>query len=363
MTWLDALFGSDPGYMPHGMCYLWSPGMIALQVGSDALIGLAYLSIPLTLLYVVRKRTDIPFNWMIGLFGVFIVACGLTHVMEIWNVWHSDYQLAGGIKLVTALASVPTAILLIRIVPRVLEIPTRRELEAANRRLEDANRELEQFAYAVSHDLRAPLRHIEGYGKALESGLAGRLDEKQSHYLKSMREGSRHMSELIDALLELSRVSREHITHKEVDLSALVQELLKEHQDANPGRGLHYKVQPGMHAVGDPHLIRVVLQNLLNNALKFTAKRDDALIECGMGDKDGAQVFYISDNGVGFDMQYAHRLFSVFQRLHSAQDYEGTGIGLATVQRIVRRHGGRIWAEAVQGAGATFYFTLPGQEA
>lgn len=358
MNSLRMFFGFGNQYMPHGMCYLWTPGLVWLHVISDSLIALAYTSIPITLLYVVRKRTDLPFNWMFTLFGVFIVACGATHFMAAWNVWHADYWLSGGVKLVTALASVPTAVILIALVPRILKIPTRKELEDAHHRLEDAFKELEQFTYAVSHDLRAPLRAIDGHGRILENRIADKLDEGDAHNLRRMREASKRMGELIDALLELSRLSRGQLHKAVIDLSKLAEDVTAELRAADPGRDVEVRIAPSMCAIGDHALMRVVLENLLGNAWKFTAKRAGAIIECGIQNSDDRSVFYIKDNGAGFDMQYAGKLFNVFQRLHSPDEYEGHGVGLASVQRIIHRHGGSIWGEGELERGSTFYFTL-----
>ena len=359
MTMLDTIHSATSGFMPHGMCYLWTPSLVWLHVLSDSFIALAYLVIPVTLLVVVRRRNDLPFDWMILLFGIFIVACGLTHVMAVWNVWNSDYWISGFIKAITAIASVPTAIVLIYQLPRILEIPNREELETANRRLAEANHELEQFAYAVSHDLRAPLRSVEGYGSALTSHLEGQLDDKGRHYLDRMRAGSRRMADLIDDMLELSRLSREHVTFRELDLGALASEVATTFKEMHPARNIEFEIQRDMKAVCDPGLMRIVLENLVGNAIKFSADRDPARIEIWEEkSEDGRTIFHVRDNGAGFDMRYANKLFTVFQRLHSMEQFEGNGLGLATVERIIHRHGGSIWANSVEGEGATFSFTL-----
>lgn len=352
---LEQLFDND--FMPHGQCYLWKPGLVWLHVISDALIGIAYIVIPITLLYVVRQRDDLPFSWMFVLFGVFIVACGATHVVEIWNVWNSNYWFSGGVKLVTAAASIPTAILLIYLVPRIRSIPSRHELADANHRLEDAVAELEQFTYAVSHDLRAPLRSMEGFGGALQRRYTDQLDERGRHYLERIQAGSRRMGELIDDLLMLSRLQQEEMTQVPVDISKITAELVEELRERHPGREVEVRIEPGMEVRGDPKLLRIVMQNLVSNAWKFTRDCSGARIEVGTRRSDAGQVVYVSDNGAGFDMQYADKLFSPFQRLHREDEFEGTGVGLATVQRIVRKHGGNIWAEGREGEGATFYFS------
>lgn len=348
-------------FMPHGMCYLWTPGLLWMHAVSDGLIALAYLIIPMILLYIVWTRTNLLFDWMLVLFGIFIVACGVTHLMAIWNIWNADYWLSGSVKVVTAVASVGTALLLLKLVPRIRSIPTHAELEEANRQLADAYRELEQFSYAVSHDLRAPLRAVEGYGQALEERLGNDIDSESLHYLGRMRGASSRMGELIDDLLELSRLSREHLTHQRVDLSKLATEVADDMREANPERDLRFDIQPGMAVTGDPSLLRAMLMNLLGNAVKFTAHREQAIIRV-QGEASGDEmVFSVSDNGAGFDERYSDKLFSVFQRLHSADEFAGNGVGLATVQRIIHRHGGRIWAKGIEGQGATFYFSMAGE--
>lgn len=226
------------------------------------------------------------------------------------------------------------------------------------RRLEAANRELESFSYSVSHDLRAPLRSIEGFSKALQEDYEAKLGAEGKDFLRRVRSATQRMAGLIDDLLTLSRMSRAEMRSDSVDLSALSDEIAEELRRHEPQRTVSVVVQPGMQARGDPSLVRVVLQNLLHNAWKFSGRRRDARIEVGTIERNGRQVFFVRDNGVGFDMAYADRLFGAFQRLHGEADFPGTGIGLATVQRIVRRHGGEVWAEAAPEQGATLFFTL-----
>jgi signal transduction histidine kinase len=224
--------------------------------------------------------------------------------------------------------------------------------------LEAANRELEAFSYSVSHDLRAPLRSIDGFSRALEEDYAGRLDADAGDYLERIRAGANRMAELIDALLSLSRLTRAEMRFEPVDVSAMAEEVAAELREREPERNLDLTVAPGMRAIADPSLLRVLLTNLLSNAWKFTAGCDPALIEVGMVRAEGERVYYVRDNGVGFDMAYSNKLFTAFQRLHAQGEYPGIGIGLTIAARVVHRHGGRIWTEAEPGKGATFYFTL-----
>lgn len=224
--------------------------------------------------------------------------------------------------------------------------------------LEAANKELEAFSYSVSHDLRAPLRSIDGFSEILEKMYAERLDDTGRDYLGRVRRASKRMSELIDDLLLLARVTRAELHKEPVDLSRMVQIMARELQEAAPQRQVEWVIQDGVVAQADGRLIKVVLENLLGNAWKFTAHQTAPRVEFGMIEREDEKIIFMRDNGAGFDMQYAGKLFGAFQRLHKAEEFEGTGIGLATVQRIIRRHGGRVWAEGQAGAGATFYFAI-----
>jgi PAS domain S-box-containing protein len=238
------------------------------------------------------------------------------------------------------------------------------ELEARVRsrtsQLEAINRELEAFSYSVSHDLRAPLRSIRGFSEVLLERYADKLDARGREFLARATQSSQHMDELIEGLLKLSRVGRSELSRVPVDLSALALSIMDELHKSEPKRKVQWSIARNLHANGDESLLRLVLENLLRNAWKFTAKKSKPQIEFGFTD-DPQPAFFVRDNGAGFDMNYADKLFGVFQRLHPATDFPGTGIGLATVQRIVNRHGGRVWASGVINQGATFFFSLPGE--
>ena len=220
------------------------------------------------------------------------------------------------------------------------------------------NRELEAFSYSVSHDLRAPLRAMDGFSQVLLDDYADQLDATARDYIARIRAGSQRMSTLIDDLIQLSRVTRSELKRDALDLSALFREVVAEVQDGEPARQVEVVVAEGVRARGDARLLRVGLSNVVGNAFKFTRNQPHPRVEFGVERRDGGRVYYVRDNGAGFDMAYAEKLFQPFQRLHSSAEFEGTGIGLATWQRIVQRHGGRVWAESSPGEGATFLFTL-----
>jgi len=539
---IQRLYSSEE-FMPHGHCYLWTPGIVWLHVISDALIALAYYSIPITLAWFVRRRRDIDFRWIFVCFAVFILACGTTHLMEIWNVWHGNYWLSGSVKALTAAASIPTAILLTRLMPQAVALPSPKaltrsntalkeevemrqkaqaslsklnaelerrvaertaELQSSNERLreseaqfrtmvdaisqlawmaqpdgfiywynqrwfdytgttpeqmegwgwqrvhdpavlpevvelwktsvasgepfemdfplraadgsfrwfltrafplkdaagrvlrwcgtntdigrmrdaeteiqrlnsdlerrviertaqlEAANKELEAFSYSVSHDLRSPLRAVDGFSQAVLEDYGPQLPEAGQGYLRTIRQGAQKMGMLIDDLLTFSRLSRAPLHRQTVNTNQLVRGVLDDLSAQRTGRQIDVRFAELPTCCGDPALLKQVWINLLSNAFKYTGKREAAVVEIGCTVTEEGDVFFVKDNGTGFDMRYAGKLFGVFQRLHRADEYDGTGVGLALVQRIIHRHGGRVWAEAEVDRGAIFFFTLEG---
>jgi light-regulated signal transduction histidine kinase (bacteriophytochrome) len=361
------------------MCYEWDPHVIWLHVAADAVIALAYYSIPLTLLYFVRKRKDLAFDWMLVCFAIFIVACGTTHLMEILNIWHPTYWLSGIIKVITALASIITAVLLIRLIPQALKIPSpaalqneidertkalervaslNQELVAQTSNLAASNRELETFSYSVSHDLRAPLRHISGYIQLLVEETPA-LPDESARYAAKIARSATHMGMLIDNLLAFSQTGKAVLQRQQVDTAALVAQVRDELAPDMQGREIDWKIEALPSVFADKSLLKQAWLNLISNAIKYTRERQPAVIVIGGRELPGECEFYVRDNGAGFDMKHVDKLFGVFQRLHSQDNFDGTGIGLANVHRIITRHGGRIWAEGQVGVGATFYFTLP----
>jgi light-regulated signal transduction histidine kinase (bacteriophytochrome) len=233
-----------------------------------------------------------------------------------------------------------------------------RRVAQRTEQLEATNRELESFAYAVSHDLRAPLRSMSGFSQLLQESPTSALDEKSRHYLQRINDASKRMSTLIEDLLNLSRISRTELTPRNIDFTQLITDVATIVRERHPGRVIEVQIEPGMTIEGDQRLLKIAMENLLDNAFKYTAHTAVAQVSVGTQTDERGCTFYVRDNGVGFDMAYSSKLFGPFQRLHSDAQYPGTGIGLVTVQRILARHGGRIWVEAALDQGATFYFTV-----
>ncbi|MBI2469749.1 MAG: hypothetical protein HYV59_00695 [Planctomycetes bacterium] len=232
------------------------------------------------------------------------------------------------------------------------------DLKQAKAATEAVNKELEAFSYSVSHDLRAPLRAIDGFSQALLEDYAGQFEEQGRDYLQRVRAATQRMAQLIDDMLKLSRITRAEVGREDVDLSALAQEIVSDLNRAQPDRKVEFVIASGLRAHGDSRLLRIALENLLSNAFKFTGTRPKARIEFGLMEKDGKPVYFVRDDGVGFNMAYADKLFGAFQRLHDTREFPGTGIGLAIVQRVIYKHGGKVWAEGEVEKGSAFFFTV-----
>jgi signal transduction histidine kinase len=360
MVVLDWLIDAQ-GLTPHGFCLTWDPGLLWLDALSDGVTMLAYFSIPLAMLWFMRRRQDMPNRWLALLFVAFIVACGATHGLALLTLWVPAYRVEGIAKLITACLSIVTAIALWPLVPRLLKVPSTADMAAKHRELARANGELEAFSYSVSHDLRAPLRAINGYTRILSEDFGADLPAEGRSHLQVVIANTQRMGGLIDALLSFARLGRLPIAGAPIDMAKQVRSVVDDLRPLCDGRGMEIVIGDLPPCHGDPGLVRQILQNLIENAIKYTRTRALARIEIGV--REGPEltvnpVFFVADNGVGFDMRYSDRLFGVFQRLHRLEDYEGHGVGLATVRRIVERHGGRIWADAKPDSGATFFFTL-----
>jgi len=365
-------------FMPHGHCFLWLPQILWLRVVSDSLIAAAYFSIPFALWVFVRRRRDLEFRSIFVLFASFILWCGLTHVMGVWVVWNPDYALEGVVKAITAAISVTTAVLLWKLIPKALELPSPQLLRRANDELKaEVSRretaeselrgayeqlrarvaELESFSYSVSHDLRAPLRAMDGFAAILRSQHAHALGPDGHALLERIGEAARHMGRSVDGLLSYVRLGQRELASHPVEMRVLAAAAAESARDQWPTVRFEMDELPA--ALGDAVTLQLVWNHLVGNAAKFSAQRPGARVRVGVErGSDGSITYFVADNGIGFDPAHAAKLFGVFQKLHADERFEGTGLGLAIVQRVIERHGGRVWAEGRPGEGATFRFTL-----
>lgn len=353
-TWLDTA-----GFMPHGHCFLWTPSLLAMHAASDLLIGLAYLAIPFLLFALLRQRPDLPFRPLFTAFSAFIALCGVTHLVSVWNIWHAEYWIEGFAKTATALASVPTAWALWRAVPSILALPSMTQLAASQRELAESNRELEAFVTTAAHDLQSPLQGLRmavaAHARAAHPGASDRTD------LDEIMQALEQMSAVVMARLQLARIVREPMRRSAVDLSKLAATAFRQLTAAHPDRDVNFAVEPDLVVQGDPGLLSILVENLIGNAWKFTAERSDAEIkvEGRRSEETSELIFVVRDNGAGFDMADATRLFQPLVRLHDQTRFPGQGIGLATVRRVVERHDGSIRIESQAGMGTTASITLP----
>jgi signal transduction histidine kinase len=402
LEFLTHLFSSQ-GFEPHGHCYLWLPEILWLHVISDAFITLAYYSIPLALIYLIHKRRDLTYGWMVAMFGAFILLCGTTHVMNLWTVWHGTYRVEGLVKLLTAVASVATAVALWPLIPTLIALPSPSQLAQANRalqaqiverqqaeealrkahdelemrvaartrellivnraledkaaELEEANADLGQYAYAVSHDLKTPLRGIHYYADFLCEDLETSLSAEHKAYLDGLRRAVLQAEELVNGLLDLSRVGSRNLVYQTVNLNTLLQEIIASLNLPEDVDIVRERTWPTIEV--EPVLLRQILQNLISNAVKFNCAPRKR-VELGwrlVGEYDCE--LSVRDNGLGIEARYTEQIFQVFQRLHTRQEYEGTGIGLAIVKKAVSRMGGTVHVTSTPGEGSTFRVTLP----
>jgi two-component system, chemotaxis family, sensor kinase Cph1 len=385
-------------------CGNWDPLHGWVYIISDIVIWFSYFMIPLILGYFVyrKKKEPIPFKSIVLLFIVFILACGLTHLVDAAIFWWPAYKLSALIRLLTALVSLATVFALIRIAPKVVDLKTpavleemvaerTAELQKLNEQLKEQasqrtlaeerlknlyqelerkvgertkelhnmNQELEAFTYSVSHDLRAPLRAIDGYARILEEDYNARIDAHGKHLISVITKNALYMGQLIDDLLDFSRTSRSELIKSVFEADKEVRRIASDLMAQEKNRDVQIHVKTLHSCKGDTMMLRQVWVNLISNALKYTRKNSEARIEI-VSDVSAAEVIYtIRDNGVGFEMKYVGKLFGVFQRLHNKDQFEGTGVGLALVKRILDRHQGRIWTESEVNKGATFHFALP----
>ncbi len=379
--------------LPHGICFLWQPEILWLHVIADIFIAAAYFSIPLVLAVFAIRRPDPTFRPVLYLFTAFIVLCGITHLFSILVIWQPYYLLEGMAKLATGAVSMATAIVLWPLLPRALAMPTRGELEDKNRELQEeierrieAERELKaltqslelrvnertealrqsneilrQFSVIASHDLQAPLRHIGLLTEQLEDELADVLTDTSRRHLRRIEYSAQRLRRLTQALLEFAQLANTLPTTGSVDSETVVREALADLEPVLDNANATVTCDPLPAVRGQADLLVRVFQNLIDNALKYRsgqplrihieARRDDDIV-----------TFSVSDNGIGIEARYAERVFAMLQRLHAADEYPGSGIGLSVCRRIVESHGGRIWLDTTYSGGARFIFTLPPAE-
>ncbi|CAA0115393.1 sensor histidine kinase [Zhongshania aliphaticivorans] len=399
-----------PEMPPHGHCYLWNDDLVRLHVTSDVLITIAYFTIPVALVYLVRKREDLKFNFMFVMFAIFIFACGATHLINIFNVWHGAYWLSGIVKLITAIASVGTAIAVWPLIPKALAIPSNQQLLDLNQKLRDevadnikqraeverlsrdlrqvvderteelaetrvmktlleqnhaslerSNTALEQYAMVTSRDIKEPLRSIAVFGELLADRLNDRLAEDEEKWLIMMVASAKRTTSMIDDLREYSLLQTvADVTPASLD-EALEQAISQNETELKKYNvALQHDTFNAMARVPIGHLSKLISE-LLENAIKFSRDQEQPKIEVGsLADCDSGEVgFYIRDNGIGIARQYSNRIFGVFERLHNEQEYEGNGIGLAICRRILDEYEGRVKLLGDEGAGAEFRVYLP----
>lgn len=356
-------------YMAHGFCFSWEPALVWLHVASDILTGVAYYAIAFAMAYFAFKRRDILFLTIFLFFGLFILACGTTHFFAAYTVYVPEYWPEGYIKAFTMVVSVIAAILFIPKIPEALEMPslakTLKDLQLVNAEQklteEELNlkvAELERFAYTVSHDLKSPLITIKGFTGSLEKDLLNGNYQRMAGDLKRVSDAADKMGDLLRDLLELSTIGYAVNTPEPVDMNRLVDDVTVQLKELLQNQNLTVEVQPGLPTVFcDRRRILEVVQNLVENAVKYLGDQADPQILFGMREEDGINVFFVQDNGIGIDQRYHQLIFGLFNKLDANSD--GTGVGLALVKRIIELHGGRVWVESEGlGKGSRFCFTI-----
>jgi len=388
LNFFSKLFETD--FMPHGMCYFWRPDVLWLNVVSDGLIAAAYFAIPVLLIELVRRRKNLTFHWIFWMFAAFILLCGTTHLFNVLTVWDPIYRLDGIIKLLTGIASIGTAIVLLRSLPQILAIPLPEELAAVNRALaqqvainrkteddlrrlneqlerrvaertaalERSNQDLTQFAYIASHDLQEPLRMISSYTELLQRRYVSQMNEEAQSFMRFAVDGARRMEDLVTDLLTYAQIDREAKPDRQVNTRKALDQAIEALKLKVEQENAEIRVDPLPVVLGDEAQVAQVFQNLISNSLKYRSTEPLRIhIWAVPGSSSKEWRFFVKDNGTGFDMQFKPRLFQMFQRLESRQP--GTGIGLALCKKIIQHHGGRIDIESRVGLGTTVFFTLP----
>ncbi|WP_373546715.1 ATP-binding protein [Chamaesiphon sp.] len=397
MEYFTNLFGSDL-FIPHGHCYLWKTELVGLHLISDLTIAIAYFSIPLTLFHFVEKREDLPFNWIFNLFGAFIILCGTTHLLEVWTLWHPVYWLSGTVKAGTAMVSAYTSIVLVKLIPQALLLPSPAQLATTNQALEQQirdrelveaqlqqvndeleaqvtartlklaettallevrNQELDRFAYTVSHDLKAPLRGVANLSDWIEDSISEKIDPETQKYLDLMRSRVARMRDLIDGLLDFARVGQTEVSLETFVLEDLLVEII---DSLNIPPSFKFDLPANLSPITTNRLLlSQVFANLIGNAYKHH-DRNDGHIQITAQLQEDLWKFTVTDDGPGILAADRERVFDIFQTLVARDRQENTGIGLSIVKKLVNSHGGDITIESELGLGTTFRFTWSQKE-
>lgn len=387
VTSTTLLAAIQDSFHPHGFCYLWKPSLVWLHAGSDSLIAAAYYAIPFGIVYFVRRRRDVPFNWIFLAFATFIVACGTTHLMAVWTLWRPDYWASGMVKMATAGASLATAIAIIPLIPKAMRLPSPEQLENANQQLlseiaererveaevrrlntelnqrvaelESKNQDLETFSHSISHDLRAPLRAVRGFTDLLLVDHGAVLPDEARTHAERIRDAGANMDALIDDLLAYCRLDRVERDPETVALDGVMREVLQQIDAVLTDRDADIQVEGPLPAVlGHRRLLVHVLANLLINATTFVPPDRQPRIVVRAVSANGTVRVSIRDNGIGIAPEHHERIFRIFERLHGRDSFPGTGIGLALVAKSIERMGGRVGVDSVVGEGSTFWFEV-----
>lgn len=366
-------------YMPHGACYLWEPGILWSNVFGDGLTSLSYFMIPGLLIYFVKSRKDVEVNSLLLAFSFFIIACGLVHLLAIVNVWRPYYNISGFLKLLTAIISVGTVFMLYRSMPDLIKIPSPASLEKANKEILELNENLEQkvdertaelieinkeqesFSYSISHDLQIPIRAILGFSSMIKEDHASQLDDEGLRKLDTISESANKMNELVQGILEFSRLGRAGVNMKSLDMNQLFKNSFNEVLEAKEiKKEIDFEVEDLPKASGDELMIKSVISNIIDNSIKYQNPVSNLKIKVYAKEEGSHIVYSVSDNGIGFNMNYKPKMFEVFHQLHNEKTIEGSGVGLAIVHRIISKHSGIVDAYSEgEGKGATIHFSLP----